>query len=135
MKIQKNIVERLAGHAKRESPVEACGYLAGKASVITVSYELTNVDRSTEHFSFDPKEQFATVKDARTKGLEVYGVYHSHPASPARPSGEDIKLAYDPNILYFILSLANGQEDLKAFRIKDHKVEPVLIEVVENDRI
>jgi proteasome lid subunit RPN8/RPN11 len=135
MKVQKQIIARLLSHAKKEDPIEACGYLAGKNGVISLSYELKNVDQSTEHFSFDPKEQFAAVKDARTKGLEICGVYHSHPASPARPSAEDIKLAYDPNILYFILSLAGGKEDLKAFKIKDQKVEAVTIEAVDDDGI
>ena len=135
MKIQKHTVRRLIEHAKRESPVEARGYLAGKEGVISVSYELTNVDQSPEHFSFDPKEQFTTVRDVRSKRLELYGAYHSHPASPARPSAEDVKLAYDPNILYFILSLADGREDLKAFKIEKQKVEVVSIQVVEDDGI
>ena len=135
MKIQKQVVTQLIGHARRESPVEACGYLTGKEGMISAAYELKNADQSTEHFAFDPKEQFAAVRDARAKGLEIYAVYHSHPASPARPSAEDIKLAYDPHILYLILSLAGEKEDLKAFRIKDQKVELVSIEVVEYDGI
>ncbi|MCI6118371.1 MAG: Mov34/MPN/PAD-1 family protein [Prevotella sp.] len=31
-----------------------------------------------------------------------YAKWHSHPASPSRPSSEDIRLANDPNILYAI---------------------------------
>jgi len=135
MKIEKKIVQRLFEHARREAPVEACGYLAGKGGVISEAYELTNADRSTEHFSFDPKEQFTAVKDARSKGLEVYAVYHSHPASPARPSAEDLNLAYDPNILYVIASLADGKEDLKAFRIKGHRAEQISIEVTGHEKL
>ncbi len=124
MKIKKNIIDEIINHAKKDAPVEACGYLAGKDGVINRHYELTNMDKSEEHFAFDPKEQFATVKDARNDGLEVCAVYHSHPQTPARPSTEDIKLAYDPNISYVIISLANGQEDVKSFKIKNANVEP-----------
>lgn len=130
MKIKKEVVERLFAHAQKEKPREACGYLAGRNGVITVSYVLSNIDKSSEHFSFDPKEQFQALKDARSKGLEILAVYHSHPKTPARPSEEDIRLAYDPDILYAIVSLAQDKRDLKAFRIKDRQVDPVNLEVI-----
>ncbi len=89
-------------------------------------------DKSEEHFSFDPKEQFESVKDARAKGLEVCAVYHSHPETAARPSPEDMKLAYDPNMSYVIVSLAGGEEDIKSFKITDSKVELENLEVVSD---
>ena len=131
MKIKKDILKSIIAHAKKLVPIEACGYLAGQDDVIIKHYELTNTDQSKEHFSFDPAEQFATVKDARANGLNVSAVYHSHPETPARPSQEDIKLAYDPNISYVIVSLADGGEDVKSFRIKDGQVSPEDIEIVE----
>jgi proteasome lid subunit RPN8/RPN11 len=128
MKISKEITKELITHARKDAPVEACGYLAGKDNIITRHYELTNTDKSNEHFSFDPSEQFKVVKDAREKGLEIYGVYHSHPATPARPSAEDIKLAYDPDIIYVIVSLAGVEEEIKAFSIKKGEVEEIRLE-------
>jgi proteasome lid subunit RPN8/RPN11 len=83
---------------------------------------MTNIDHSEEHFSFDPKEQFAAIKYARQQGLKIVGNWHSHPASPSRPSEEDKRLAYDPNILYFILSLAEEKPVLNAFRIVEGEV-------------
>ncbi len=131
MKITKKIKNNIIAHAKKEAPIEACGYLAGKDCVISTHYELTNTDASAEHFSFDPAEQFKTVKDARANELEIYAVYHSHPATPARPSDEDIKLAYDPNISYIIVSLADGQEDVKSFKIADGQVTCEDLEIEE----
>jgi len=130
MKIKKDILNNIINHAKKLAPIEACGYLASKDGIIGKHYELTNIDQSEEHFSFDPKEQFDCVKEARGSGLEVSAVYHSHPATPARPSAEDIKLAFDPNINYVIVSLANDHEDVKSFRIVDAKVEVEKIEIV-----
>ena len=115
--ISKNILDSIVDHAKSELPNEACGYLGGKDGIITRSYPLTNIDHSPEHFSFDPAEQFATIKRARIDDVAILANYHSHPASPARPSVEDIRLAYDPNILYFIISLAENNPTIKAFRI------------------
>jgi proteasome lid subunit RPN8/RPN11 len=43
--------------------------------------------------------------------------YHSHPATPARPSEEDINLAYDPDLRYIIISLAGEEPVVNAFRI------------------
>ena len=130
MKIKKEIYKNIVAHAKKLAPIEACGYLASQNDVIIKHYELTNIDQSEEHFSFDPAEQFATVKDARANALDVQAVYHSHPATPARPSQEDIKLAYDPNISYVIISLADGGEDVKSFKIKNAQVTPEEVEIV-----
>ena len=131
MKIKKNIYENIMAHAKKCAPIEACGYLASQDGVIIKHYELTNIDQSEEHFSFDPAEQFATMKDARANRLDVSAVYHSHPVTPARPSQEDIKLAYDPNISYVIVSLADGDKDIKSFKIKDGRVNLEDIKIVE----
>jgi len=130
MKVQKDIIDHIVAHAQKGVPIEMCGYLASRDGVVCKHYELTNIDQAEEHFSFDPAEQFATIKDARQQGLDVCAVYHSHPVTPARPSQEDIRLAYDPNISYVIVSLADGGQDVKSFKIKDGQVSPESIEIV-----
>jgi len=121
--IKQSVLDQIVSHAKHDLSNEACGYLAGNDGVITHGYQLTNIDHSPEHFSVDPAEQFQTVRDARSKGLQIMANYHSHPETPARPSVEDILLAYDPEISYLIISLANNQVDVKSFNIKDSIVE------------
>jgi proteasome lid subunit RPN8/RPN11 len=59
----------------------------------------------------------------RAAGLQLCAIYHSHPTSPARPSAEDIKLAYDPGISYVIVSLAEEDPAVRSFRIKAPRVE------------
>lgn len=121
--IKQSVIDQIVEHEKTDFPNESCGYLAGNDGVITFSYQLTNTDHSPEHFSFDPSEQFQTVKDARSKGLQIMANYHSHPATPARPSVEDIRLAFDPEISYMIISLAGEQADVKSFKIRNSIVE------------
>lgn len=121
--ITETAYQSILAQARKDAPVESCGYLLGPdKETATENFPMTNIDHSEEHFSFDPKEQFAAVKYARKNGLHIVGNWHSHPASPSRPSEEDKRLAYDPNILYFILSLAAEEPVLNAFRIEDGEV-------------
>lgn len=124
MIIPQNLLEEIYEHAESELPIEACGYLFGNDGAVKEVYKMTNVDQSHEHFALDPKEQFAAVKNARNSGFEILAVYHSHPETPARPSQEDIKLAYDPNISYVIASLKDGGRDIKSFRVQSGQVTP-----------
>ena len=135
MKICSDIRQRLLAHARRETPLEACGYLAVNDGVLAGVHELTNRDKSPEHFSFDPREQFTAIREARARGMSLEAVYHSHPASPARPSDEDIRLAFDADKLYVIVSLADGHEDIRAFWIRDGKVTEETLEVVHDERL
>jgi proteasome lid subunit RPN8/RPN11 len=118
MIIAQNIIEQIIAHARRVAPIEACGYLAGLDNRITAIYEMKNIDGREDHFSFEPQEQFAAHKKARQAGLRIIGIYHSHPVTPARPSVEDIKLAYDPASLYVIVSLADASPVVKGFWIQ-----------------
>ncbi len=130
MKITKEIYAGILLHAKKDLPNECCGYLAGKGAYVTAAYALKNIDDSHEHFSFDPEEQFAAIKDMRKKDLVPIAVYHSHPETPARPSKEDIRLAYDSDISYLIISLARKVPDIKLFKIRKDLVEKVEIEII-----
>ncbi|MDR0761532.1 MAG: M67 family metallopeptidase [Campylobacteraceae bacterium] len=131
IKIPKNIYDDMIKHAQSKAPIEACGYLAGVGSEVKALYEMTNADNSEEHFSFDPKEQFDAFKEANKLGLRLIACYHSHPVTPARPSQEDIRLAYDPNISYIIISLAQDTPELKSFKIKSGEATKEEVEVLQ----
>ena len=122
LNISQHVLDLITSHAKQGLPHEVCGYLAEKDGRISAHYELTNIDAAVDHFSMSPEEQFAAVKDMRQKGLTLKAVYHSHPETPARPSEEDIKLAYDPEISYVIVSLAESEPAVKSFRIQQTEV-------------
>lgn len=118
--------DKIVSHAKANLPEEACGLIAGikngSVKEIKKVYLLTNVDHTNEHFSMDPKEQLAAVKDMRANGWVPLGNWHSHPESPSRPSEEDKRLAFDPSVNYLILSLMDPENlVLKAFDIDREK--------------
>lgn len=120
MKIPHEVIEELIAQARQDAPIETCGYLLGMSTedgdVVTENYWMENQDHSAEHFSFAPKAQFEALKYARAKGLRILANWHSHPASPSRPSEEDLRLANDPTIRYAILSLFEGVH-LNSFKI------------------
>ena len=107
--ISKDNYGKILAHAEKNLPEEACGLI----------YLLTNIDHSNEHFSLDPKEQLAAIKDMRQNGLTPLGNWHSHPESPSRPSDEDKRLAYDSKASYLILSLQDRVKPvLNSFHIE-----------------
>lgn len=122
IKISKSDYLKILAHAESCLPEEACGLIAGEITdsckIIKKVYLLTNIDHSNEHFSLDPKEQLAAIKDMRAEGLTPLGNWHSHPESPSRPSEEDKRLAYDSSASYLILSLMyRNNPVLNSFRI------------------
>lgn len=125
--IKKEDYDGIVAHAKEHLPEEACGLIAGTVDegkkIIEKVYFLTNVDHSREHFTLDPKEQLAAIKDMRSLGYVPLGNWHSHPESPSRPSEEDKRLAYDSSASYLILSLMAKNPVLNSFHIEDNTVE------------
>lgn len=142
--LRRSDYERILAHAQGGLPNEMCGLLAGTVApaddaagrrlatgTVEHVYLLTNIDESNEHFSMDPREQLAAVKDARAHGWELLGNWHSHPETPARPSDEDKRLAYDPTTCYLILSLEDGEHPaLNAYHVaKDGFTTRVFLEI------
>ena len=132
IKVPQYIIDGIIEQAYAELPNETCGLLAGKESEVVKQFALTNIDHSPEHFSFDPAEQFKVLRAARADGLHIIGNYHSHPETPSRPSVEDIRLAYDPDIIYFIVSLAAEKPVLKAFKIQSGISSEIPIEILKS---
>ncbi len=130
LRISQQIKDQIIEHAQNGLPEEVCGYLAGTDRDVTKHYAMTNIDHSPEHFSFDPSEQFKVLREVRKEGLAILANYHSHPETPARPSVEDIRLAFDPDISYVIVSLAGELPDIKSFIIKNGEVEKEEIKIL-----
>jgi proteasome lid subunit RPN8/RPN11 len=128
--------QKIVDHAAAGLPNEACGLLAGQVEgdncTVTEVYLMTNTDASREHFSMDPREQLAAVRDMRQKGWTLVGNWHSHPETPSRPSEEDIRLAFDSSQRYMILSLESEKvPNLNAFRIAGGTYQWEILEIYD----
>jgi len=127
------IYERMIGQAREGFPSEVCGILGGKGNCVSAIYPMTNTDASHEHFMMDPREQFPVVKALRLQELVMLAVYHSHPATPARLSDEDIRLARTPDISYVIVSLADpSAPEVRSFRLADKKVHSEELRIIHD---
>ncbi len=126
IRMEYSLYDEIVKYAKEHLPEEACGLIAGEENeegrLVKKVYYLTNIDHSDDHFTLDPKEQFAAIKDMRANGLKPLGNWHSHPVSPSRPSVEDIRLSYDSKASYMIVSLMAENAVLNSFHVENEVV-------------
>jgi len=116
-------------------PNEACGLLAGSAPALeggtaTRFLPLTNTAASAYRYLIDPDEQLRAMLDIDDADEVIWGIVHSHVASPAVPSDTDVGLAAYPDALYLICSLATPEPHVRAWSIRDGAVAEVSIEAV-----
>jgi len=113
-------LEEIFAHAKEAAPAECCGLIGGTADGTAKSiYSLLNVAADkVVSYEAAPEDLFAAQRQMRARGEELLAIYHSHPRSdePA-PSETDVRLAYYPQAVYFIVGLAGPQPVIRAFRI------------------
>ena len=113
IEIPKAVVRAIEDHARDAFPEECCGFLFGHADesrrVVEVRLAKNVASEDREHrYVVDPLELLHADNEARAKGLELIGIYHSHPNHPAAPSELDRSRAagwYS----YLILRIADGQ--------------------------
>ena len=125
MKVPRAIYDELLAHAREDAPNECCGLIGGNDGVAMTAYRARNAEASPLRYNLDPQDQFRIMTEMDEKGEELAAIYHSHTASPAYPSQTDINLAAYPDALYLIVSLAEGEEPLRGYRIEDGKVAEV----------
>ena len=86
--------------------------------------------RSRKNYEIAPEELFRLMREIRAAGLELMGIYHSHPNGNNEPSPRDIERAYYPDVAYFILSPhANRPQPVRAFSIREGRAIEMEIQV------
>ena len=129
-------VDEMFAHARAASPAECCGLVGGSLQRAKSIYRLRNIAADTlVGYEAAPEELFAAQRSIRERGEELLGIYHSHPRSREPvPSETDVRLAYYPSAIYFIIGLSADSETLRAFRIseRDGRWERVEYTVVDD---
>jgi len=85
-----------------------------------------NTEKSPINFTISNEELLAGYKEAERKGLDVIGIFHSHPHSEARPSSTDKKFMTVNPVIWMIFS--NIQSELNAF-VLESDIIPVKVEI------
>jgi proteasome lid subunit RPN8/RPN11 len=129
IRINTGHMEEIIHQADEGHPDEVCGILAGRGNIVEEVFQVHNTDHSPVSYFMDTREQFRVMKDIRQKGLEMLGIYHSHPDADAYPSIRDTRLAFYDDVAYIIISLLHEHPVVRAFSIINGEVDE--IEIVE----
>lgn len=134
LKITSELAGQIRSHGAETYPHECCGALLGRDTEVAdrpvyreihALHPLVNRrdDSPQNRFSVTSRDVLEAEKDARARGVEVVGWYHSHPDHPARPSQYDRDHAW-PWYSYIIVSVANKiPEDLTSWRLTDDRAD------------
>ncbi|MCX7914953.1 MAG: M67 family metallopeptidase [Verrucomicrobiae bacterium] len=123
MKISRALLAAIHRHLEQGYPNEACGVLLGRGDTVTeiVPADNTRTDSAHNRYLIDPREYLRIERDADRRGLQLLGIYHSHPDCAPRPSQYDLDHAW-PNLTYLIVSVIEGKasENL-SWRLRDDR--------------
>ena len=130
VRLPRSIHDEMVAHSLEDRPYEVCGLLAGQGGAITRAFRARNKEQSAVRYEIDPKDLIRLFREMDDADLELLGIYHSHTHTQAYPSATDIRLAYYPDALYFIVSLMDERAPhVRAFRIVEGQVSEEPIEV------
>ena len=118
-------------------PEEGCGLLAGR--ILQEGYQafdvipMGNSLHSASRYRMDAEEQYKRFNEIDRMGLELVGIYHSHPAGFPYPSPIDQSEAYYPEVIYLIWGISDDGWECRGYFISDQEIEPIeiLIDVKE----
>ena len=110
------IREAIVAHARVEDPNEACGLIIGDAPAaaggVALRWEATrNAAASPYRYEVDPVDLYRITVATDEADEVIWGIVHSHTHTPAVPSPTDLGLAFYPDALYLLVSLAPDQAD------------------------
>lgn len=103
--------EMIRTHGEETFPHECCGVLLGHADeaanvvIDAVRAGNTRTDSAHNRYQIAPQELIRIQRDARQRGLDIVGFYHSHPDHPAQWSKTDLSEAHWFGCSYVITSV------------------------------
>ncbi len=114
IRIPKGVLDEIRGQGARAYPEECCGALVGRTNgggektvALTHPFENRHPEGRERRYWVGPDAYRDAESWARQHGLDVVGIYHSHPDHPARPSEYDREHAW-PWYSYLIVSVEGG---------------------------
>ncbi|GIW70679.1 MAG: hypothetical protein KatS3mg102_0221 [Planctomycetota bacterium] len=123
VRCQPSAMRAIIEHAEEGYPAEVCGLLLGRQAeqgcTVECALRARNLEpaRARERYELDPRDYLRADEQARAQGLEIVGVYHSHPDHPARPSATDRERAWE-GWRYLIVAVAAGRaQQVRAWRL------------------
>jgi proteasome lid subunit RPN8/RPN11 len=120
--------EKMRQHVSHCAPLEACGLLSGNQEQVNGSQGIPNAERSPVRFRMEPHAQWRAFQRMEAAGLEMVGIYHSHPNGPNRPSPTDIAENMYP-VTQIIWFREKGQWCARAYNIENKTSVEIPLEI------
>ncbi len=122
--------DEMLRHVDQQVPLEACGLLAGKNDRVEKVIVVRNQAQSRVRFVMDPYEQLRAFDWIEANGLDLLGIFHSHPAGPETASVTDIaEAAYE--VVHLIWSRDQNRWQARGFWIENNRVTEVSLQIME----
>ena len=113
IKIESGAWETMVAHAQSTFPDECCGVMVGKidgdAKNVTAAFAVENAYKGgqEDRYEIRPEDLLAADKKARAEGLDLIGIFHSHPDCDAYFSKTDLENSC-PWYSFVVLSIQKG---------------------------
>lgn len=125
--IQQHQWNQMRSHVEAGLPFEACGLLGGSENIVSEVIPMANTLRSPTRFRMDPAEQIRAFDHLEAGGLELVGIFHSHPSLPeasSEPSATDIAEAAYP-VVHVVWSRRGLGWQARGFMIEEGRATEV----------
>jgi len=130
LRISKKHWQEMLDYVQRHAPLESCGLLAGKNERVERVIFVRNQAQSPVRFVMDPYEQLQAFDQIESNGLELLGIFHSHPAGPETASATDIiEAAYEVVYLIWAQNIQGWQA--RGFWIEHGRAIELPLQIVE----
>ena len=122
--------QEMLEYVDKHVPLEACGLLAGRHDRVEKMIAVRNQAQSPVRFVMEPYEQLQAFDWIDSSGLDLLGIFHSHPAGPEAVSATDIaEAAYE--VVHLIWSRTQGHWQALGFWIEDGNAMEVKLQIVD----
>lgn len=135
LRLPAELREQIARVVEVSYPFEACGLMLGHVTDGQVTVERIlharnlNIGRLRDRYLLDPDDFLAADRVARDAGLEIVGIWHSHPDAPARPSMTDLERAWEGYSYLIVAVTTMTVMDFRSWRLKEGRfVEESIVE-------
>jgi proteasome lid subunit RPN8/RPN11 len=127
--ISSELLAKIHASVERTYPEEGAGFLLGlegTARRVVTIYPLANTreeDARHNRYLITPQDYLKGEMEAEALGLDIIGVYHSHPDHPNRPSEYDREWA-QPYFSYLITSVQAGRAvESRSWRLSENRTQ------------
>ena len=131
LRLPKRHWQAMRRHVARHVPLEACGLLAGRQGRVEAVLRVRNAAQSPVRFRMDARQQLKAFEWIESRGLDLVGIFHSHPAGPETVSPTDLAESAYPvvNVIWF----RHGKRwQARGFWIEAGQAAEVNLQVVED---